>query len=136
MYIKQWLQEPLQKRQCTMIIHETLWELGVLQKQGVYITKRSEGCAADYSTKGRPYQVFIPTEGWLDNEIALFYNQILEYKFDRRLDDYVKKLLKEGKPLQNTMDSKGNIRTGANNDVACFIFGTLQGLIREKYAVI
>lgn len=32
MHIKQWLQEPLQKRQCEIIISQTLWELKTVEK--------------------------------------------------------------------------------------------------------
>lgn len=124
MYIKQWLQEPLQKRQCEMIIQETLWEL---TQQGVKVPKTVE------------------------REVD-FYQQLLDYKFDESLefrflqclqalntklvpiDEILAVFAAQSPTVQNIMCGDGTIRKGLDNDAAHNVFRVLQNLVREKYA--
>ena len=43
MYIKQWLQEDYQKKQCAFIIETMLDDLKITEKHGSYVKERCEG---------------------------------------------------------------------------------------------
>jgi Ni,Fe-hydrogenase I large subunit len=128
MYIKQWLQEPLQKRQCEMIIDQTLWELGI-----------------------KPKTVERKVESMGVND---FYQQLLDYKFDEELEFRFMQCLQtlevrtvplyeilavfgvQSPTVQNMMSGDGTTKKGLDHDAACIVFRILQDLVREKYATI
>lgn len=149
MHIKQWLKEPLQKRQCQMIIDETLWEL---VQQGAKVPKIIEKEVESTQTNalGQPMRCYKRLYEGADD----FYQQLLDYNFDEELEfrflQYLQTLKTRIVPLdeilavfgvqsptiQNMMCGDGTIRKGLDNDAAHTVFGILQNLVREKYGII
>ena len=139
MHIKQWLQETRQKLQCRLIIDETVWELS---QQGIKVPKTIEKEVESTQTNalGQPMRCYEKIYDGVD-----FYQQLLDYKFDVDLEFRLERarLLAVSRSIsvQNKMQYVHNIVQhgdfivhGTDNEAACLIFGTLQGLIREKYA--
>ena len=128
MFIKKWLEEPLQKRTCQMIIDETLWELGIKPKT---VERKVE-------SMGDPMHIF--SRVYDDND---FYQQLLDQEFNWCLElcfwSYYN-ALERGEPfvywMQNSVGSDGHILKGFNHEAATEIFRILQSLVREKYAII
>lgn len=130
MHIKQWLQEPLQKRQCEMIIDETLWELGIKPK-----TVEREMESTQTNALGQSMRCYQKVYDGVD-----FYQQLLDLDYPAEFEIYFAKNIAgavgRGISLQNTINPDGKIVVGYNHDLVSYIYGTLQTLIREKYATI
>lgn len=147
MYIKQWLQQPLQKRQCAMIIDETLWQLA---QQGVIKLPKSVEREVD-STRtnafGQPMRCY---ERWYEGSND-FYQQLLDYRFDESLefrflqclqalntklvpiDEILAVFTVQSPTVQNIMCGDGTIKEGLDHDAALSVFRVLTHLVVNKY---
>lgn len=136
MYIKHWLQEPLQKRQCQIIIDETMWQLS---QQGIKVPKIIEREVASTQTNalGQPMRCY---ERWYEGSND-FYQQLLDLNYPAEFEIYFAKNLAgavaRGISLQNTINPDGKIVVGHHHELASILLvENLQTLIREKYAAI
>ena len=106
MHIRQWLQEDFQKRQCAIVINETLWQLSKTVEKEVEES---------------------------------FYQELLDLNYPDETETYMAANLAGAKarniPLQNTINSDGEIIVGYNHELASILLvDNLQSLVREKYA--
>jgi hypothetical protein len=123
MHIKQWLQEPLQKRQCEMIIDETLWELA---QQGVKVPKNVENF----------YEQLLCYN--FDEDLEFLFYQYLQILQSTKISisESMQVFGVESPTIQDMMQADGTIKKGFAPDIARSVFRVLQSLVREKYAVI
>ena len=92
MHIKQWLQEDFQKRQCAIVINETLWLLGKI------VEKKIE-------------------EGFYQQLLNLNYPAEFEIYFTKNLAGAVAR----GIALQNTINPDGKIVVGHHHERASIL---------------
>lgn len=106
-YIKQWLQDDMTKKQCEILIDHVIWKLiqqGSIPQQKTIEKRRYEGS-------------------------DIVYQQLLEYKFDDALEA---RFAQQGR-IQDVMREDGIIEKGLDHDAALSVFSILTHLVVNKY---
>ena len=136
MYIKQWLEEPLQVRTCQMVVDETIWELGIRPK-----TVEIEVQSAQTNALGQPMRSYIRLYDGI-----YFYQRLLDYFFEDDLELQMQKCLprlnatilgtKTERNLFNRLGRYGKTVAGLNHTLGTQILGIQQKLVRKHYATV
>lgn len=147
-YIANWLNENLQAKQADMIVEDTLLDLkkrsGILEvfvpfktyegrKFLSYVVKEVNTLASVISYGAEPP---IAAQGTFQKITAEMLKTGLTYRFDEETQWDMKEALElamaKGIYVQDTMLPDGTVLPGSNNDLASYIFGTVERMVKAQ----